>query len=97
MLAAQFTEDTPLPLAGSTGYLRGTATKARVLRRNGDSTCLVQLFERNPRTWVWQPTTGSSGNREVPEADLYATERLAMFCGKPPKGRRATRRKGGRA
>ncbi len=97
MLAAQFTEDTPLPLAGSTGYLRGTATKARVLRRNGDGTCLVQLFHRHPRTWAWEPAPGSSGNREVAEADLYATEREAMFCGRPPKGRRETRRKGGRA
>jgi hypothetical protein len=94
MLAAKFTEDTPLPLAGSHGYLRGTAARARVLRRNGDRTCLVQLFERNLVTRRWDEVRGASGTTTVPEGDLYATEREAAFCGRKvrlPRNRRSAR------
>lgn len=88
MLAEKFTADTPLPQPGSVGYLRGTAQRVRVLRRHpAERTCLVQLFQRNPRSWAWEPVPGSSGNSEVDEADLYATERDAVFCGRPPRGR----------
>lgn len=89
MLAEKFTEDTPLPHPGAIGYLRGTAQRCRVLRHHAaEQTCLVQLFERNRVTWAWQPVGGSTGNREVPVADLYADDRLATFCGKPPPGER---------
>lgn len=95
MLALKFTEGTELPLVGSTGYLRGTAQKCRVLRRNGDKTCLVQLFHRPRGFGEWEPILDSTGNRTVEEGDIYETQRLATFCGKPPKGReRKPRRRG---
>lgn len=88
MLAEAFTQDTPLPLPGSVGYLRGTAQRCRILRRDADGQCFVQLFRRN-KAWQWEPVPGSSGNRTIPEADIYETEKLAVFCGKPPPARRA--------
>ena len=107
MLAHKFTEQTPLPQPGSFGYLRGTADKVRVIRRNranphaadpadAEPSCLVQLYHRPRGFGDWEPVPGSSGNRVVPEADLYPTQQLARFCGKPPKGR-VNRRRGGRA
>ena len=99
MLAEKFAADIPLPQAGSVGYLRGTAQRCRILRRNpprsasDGPTCLVQLFDRVGMSW--QPVPGSSGNREVPQADIYETTELAMFCGKPP--RRTRHRKPGAA
>lgn len=87
MLAEKFTTDTPLPQPGSFGYLRGTAQRARVIRRNGEGRCLVQLFHKPRGFGTWEPVPGSSGNTEVPEADLYATERDASFAGRAPKGR----------
>lgn len=107
MLAEKFTTETPLPQPGSFGYLRGTADKVRVLRRNrpdphaadpadAEPQCLVQLYHRPRGYGDWEPVTGSSGNRWVPEADIYETPKLAQFCGKPPRGRAPSRRRGGR-
>lgn len=89
MLAERHTAETPLPLAGSIGYLRGTAQRCRVLLHDPrEKTCMVSLHHR-PRGWgAWEPVPGASGCAQVPVGDLYATERLAMFCGKPPRGRR---------
>lgn len=94
MLAEKFTEDTPLPQPGSVGYLRGTAQRARVIRRNGGGRCLVQLFHKPRGFGDWEPVRGSTGNTEVEEADLYKTEREAQFCGQPPRGRRSPRKAG---
>jgi hypothetical protein len=88
LLDTRFTADTPLPQPGSFGYCRGTAQKCRVIRRNArrpgedGPTCLVQLFDRFAGRW--EPVTGSAGNREVPEREIYPTENEAVFCGKPP-------------
>lgn len=76
-----------LPHIGSEGFLRGTATRARVVRRNLDRTCLVALFVRHPRTGGWDAIRGASGNRVVAETDLYATEEEALHCGRKPRVR----------
>ena len=74
-----------LPLAGSEGFLRGTATPARVIRRHADGTCLVKLFDKHPITGKLVSRLGSSANRTVPESDLYATENEAQHCGRKPR------------
>lgn len=74
-----------LPLAGSEGYLRGTATPARVIRRHADGTCLVKLFDIHPVTGQRVERLGSTGNRTVPEAELYATATEAQHCGRKPR------------
>lgn len=76
-----------LPQVGSEGFLRGTGTRARVVRRNLDRTCLVALFVRHPRTGGWDAVRGASGNRVVAEADLYETEEEALHCGRKPRVR----------
>lgn len=97
MLAEKFAADAPLPQVGSIGYLRGTAQRARVLRRNArhspvaERTCLVELFERIGCTW--QKVLGSSGNAEVEERDLYPTEEAAAHCGRKQRARTRQQRR----
>ena len=86
MLAEKFTAATPLPLVGSVGFLRGTAQRALVLRRNmlkdarDEPTCLVKTFTKMGGHWY--DDRGSSGNRTVEERDLFATEDLALSAGR---------------
>lgn len=96
MLAQKFAEDTELPHVGSIGFTRGTAQRARVLRRNGEEpgkerTCLVQLYQKLGAVWV--EVRGSSGNTEIEERDLYPTKEAALF----PAGRPARRTRSRRA
>ncbi|MGX7896865.1 hypothetical protein [Tsuneonella sp. HG222] len=82
-----------LPQVGSFGFLRGTAQRAQVLRRNRDTnppTCMVKLFER--RGIRFDPVRDASGNTEVEERDLYATPDLAAHAGRKAR-RRAPRRR----
>lgn len=89
MLAERHTADTPLPLAGSIGYLRGSAQRCRVLLHDpADGVCMVSLHHRPRGFGEWEPVPGSSGCAKVPVADLYETPLKAQFCGKPPRGRR---------
>lgn len=96
MLAAEHTIDTPLPLPGSEGFLRGTGLKVRVLQRNntrspgGEPTCLVKVFELV--RGVWREVLDAAGTRTVEQRDIFPTRELATFCGKPPKPRRQRRR-----
>lgn len=90
MLAEKFAEDTELPHVGSVGFTRGTAQRARVLRRDAPvegqpRTCLVQMFQKLGAVWV--EVRGSSGNATIEERDLYPTEEAAMF----PNGKRGRR------
>lgn len=79
-----------LPLIGSEGYLRGTGTLARVIRRNADRTCLVTLFDGDDAgPPVARP--GSTGNSTVPEADLFPTRDAAVHCGRKARARTARR------
>lgn len=87
MLACNPDQLPELPQIGSEGFLRGTGTRARVIRRNLDRTCLVALFVRHPRTGGWDAVRGASGNRVVAEADLFATEEEARHCGRKPRVR----------
>lgn len=88
MLAEKYADAVPLPQVNSVGFLRGTAQRARILRRNadenagGERTCLVQLFERIPFTPNWQPVLGSTGNATVEERDLYPTQDAAQHAGR---------------
>lgn len=77
------------PHVGSTAYLRGTGGPARILRRNADGTCLVELLESTPTGPARSRTREASGNRQVEGGDLYETQQLAVFCGRPPKRARA--------
>jgi hypothetical protein len=94
MLATAPDHPIDLPQAGSIGYLRGTGTRAQVLRRNapdahGERTALVKLFvmERG----IWHPVRDAGGNANVPEADLYSTQDEALHCGRKQR-RKQTRR-----
>ena len=91
MLAEKFAADIELPQVGSIGFTRGTAQRARVLRRDAEiagqpRTCLVQLFQKLGAVWV--EVRGSSGNTTIEERDLYPTEEAAMFPNGKPRGRR---------
>lgn len=96
MLATRFSHDTPLPLPGSTGFLRGTAERVTVLQRGADDTCTVKIEQPpylSPEQRLEWARRGASLTRRVAEADIYPTEREAQFCGRPPKGRRTRARR----
>lgn len=81
----------PFPNPGSTAFLRGTADKVTVIQRNADATAVVKVhpprFMTPSERDAWR-RRGATLTRTVEVRDLYETERLAMFCGKPPRGRR---------
>ncbi|MGX7926489.1 hypothetical protein ACWPMX_07935 [Tsuneonella sp. HG094] len=95
MLAAKFTEDTPLPQVGSIGYRRGTGQRVLVLRRNPpaqpgeERTCLVKTYTRI--SGHWYDDRGSSGNTTVEERDLYPTEDAALHAGRKQRRTRGRR------
>lgn len=80
----------PFPFAGCDAFLRGTAARATVIRHNADGTATVKLhpprFMSADQRIDWQKR-GASLTTSVPLGDLYQTERDAVWCGKPPKGR----------
>src|SRR5690606_18727775 len=90
MLAAKYTTDTPLPEAGSIGYLRGTAQKVTVIQRGRDGTCSVKHHQPrflSPEQRLEWANRGASLTSRVEEADIYPAVRVAMLAGLAPKGR----------
>lgn len=82
----------PFPHAGSDGFLRGTAQRVTVIQHNAAGTSTVKLhpprFMDAAKRLEWA-NRGASLTRQVETADIYETEQLAAFCGKPPKAHRA--------
>ena len=77
---------TEFPHPGSQAFVRGTAERVTIVRRNADDTCLLR---RDPNPGALR-NRDASGNTTLPLADLFATEETAMHCGRKPR-RRARR------
>jgi hypothetical protein len=91
--------DAPFPHAGCTAYLRGSGESRRIIQRNADGSCTVEVqrprFMTTEQQLAWA-NRGATRTQREDGGDLFATREEAVAASRRRPRRPSTPRRRGK-